>query len=118
MFHHLSAILNILKCSMMRRWHHSDSPSERYQEEKTIKIFYAAHKPNPWLTTGLSRPRGISCIYEIMISSVYRPSLWVRFVLGPKRVGSDSSWVRKGFGPSRPRYLGPSRLGSSWVRVV
>ena len=35
--------LNILKCSMMPRWHHSDSSSERYQEVKSIKTFYAAH---------------------------------------------------------------------------
>ena len=45
-FRHLTAILNFLnisKCSMMPRWHHSDSPSERYQELKSIKTFYAAH---------------------------------------------------------------------------
>ena len=35
--------LNISKCSMMPRWHHSDSSSERYQEVKSIKTFYAAH---------------------------------------------------------------------------
>ena len=35
--------LNISKCSMMPRWHHSDSSSERYQEVKAIKTFYAAH---------------------------------------------------------------------------
>ena len=29
--------LNISKCSMMPRWHHSDSSSERYQEVKSIK---------------------------------------------------------------------------------
>ena len=28
---------------MMPRWHHSDSSSERYQEVKSIKTFYAAH---------------------------------------------------------------------------
>ena len=27
----------------MPRWHHSDSSSERYQEVKSIKTFYAAH---------------------------------------------------------------------------
>ena len=27
----------------MPRWHHSDSSSERYQEVKSIKKFYAAH---------------------------------------------------------------------------
>ena len=45
----------------------------------------------------------------------YRPSVWVRFVLGPKRFGSDSSLVRNGLGPSRPRNFGSE---SSWVRVV
>ena len=35
--------LNISKCSMMPRWHHSDSSSERYQEVKSIKTFYAAY---------------------------------------------------------------------------
>ena len=35
--------LNISKCSMMPRWHHSDISSERYQEVKSIKTFYAAH---------------------------------------------------------------------------
>ena len=35
--------LNISKCSMMPRWHHSDSSSERYLEVKSIKTFYAAH---------------------------------------------------------------------------
>ena len=39
----LSAIFNFSKCSMMPRWHHSDSSSERYQEVKSIKTFYAAH---------------------------------------------------------------------------
>ena len=28
---------------MMPRWHHSDTSSERYQEVKSIKTFYAAH---------------------------------------------------------------------------
>ena len=41
-FRHLSAILNISKSSMMPRWHHSDSSSERYQEVKSIKTFNAA----------------------------------------------------------------------------
>ena len=27
----------------MPRWHHSDFSSERYQEVKSIKTFYAAH---------------------------------------------------------------------------
>ena len=44
-------------CSMMPRWHLSDYSSERYQEVKSIKIFYAAHisrhMPNPCLATGL-----------------------------------------------------------------
>ena len=31
------------KCSMMPRWHHSVSLSERCQEVKIIKTFYAAH---------------------------------------------------------------------------
>ena len=35
--------LNISKCSMMPRWHHSDFSSQRYQEMKSIKTFYAAH---------------------------------------------------------------------------
>ena len=43
MFRHLSPILNFSKCSMMPRWHHSDSSSERYQVGKSIKTFYAAH---------------------------------------------------------------------------
>ena len=41
-FSHWSAILNISKCSMMPRWHHSVSSSERCQEVKIIKTFYAA----------------------------------------------------------------------------
>ena len=60
-------------------------------------------------------PLGPGGYHAFMISSVYRPSVWVRFVLGPKRFGSDSSWVRKGLGPSRPRNFGSE---SSWVRVV
>ena len=39
-FRHWSAILNITKCSLMLRCHHSDSSSEGYQEVKTSKIFY------------------------------------------------------------------------------
>ena len=35
--------LNISKCSMMPRWHHYYSSSERYQEVKSIKTFYTAH---------------------------------------------------------------------------
>ena len=58
-----------------------------------------------------SRPRGISCIYDIVrISSVSMgpirlgsEKVWVQFVLGPKRFGSDSSqkfWIRVILGPS------------------
>ena len=42
-FRNWSAILNISKCSMMPRWHHSVSSSERCEEVRIIKTFYAAH---------------------------------------------------------------------------
>ena len=62
--------LNISKCSMMPRWHHSDSSSERYQEVKSIKTFYAAHISRSqaksmfdnWTTSTVSW----ICVFEIV----------------------------------------------------
>ena len=46
----------------MPRWHHSDSSSERYQEVKSIKTFYAAH---------ISRSQAKSMFGNWTISYVY-----------------------------------------------
>ena len=49
-------------------------------------------------------PLGPLGFHAFMASFVYHPSVWVR--LGSEKVWADSSWVRKGLGPSRPRNFG------------
>ena len=72
-------------------------------------------------------PGGISCINDIVrISSVSMgpirlgsEKVWVRFVLGPKRFGSESSqkfWVRVVLGPSCLTFIRRPSSSSSVVR--
>ena len=53
-----------------------------------------------------SRSRWISCIY-VIVRQYGSDSSWVRKGLGPIRLGSEKVWVRV-----VPEILGPSRLGS------
>ena len=109
------AFLNISKCSMMPRWHHSDSSSERYQEVKSIKTFYAAHisrsqaksmfgnwtnKEGEKYDAGNYRPVSLTCICcktleHIIVSNIYK---------GTSRQRSGKGATRKRFPLQKPRW--------------
>ena len=75
---------------MMPRWHHSDSSSERYQEVKSIKTFYAAH---------ISRSQAKSMFgnWTIILSGL-NVSLWkVYFSTKPVQAATYKSQVKNSF---------------------
>ena len=64
-----------------------------------------------FVATTLSAP-GVSCIYDI-IRQYGSDSSWGRKGLGPSRLGSEKVWVRV-----VPEILGPSRLGSELSDIL